>query len=109
MHSELYADGIGEITVTGSVIRIDLVSLSATEKDERNKAKAIFRQRIIMPIDAFANGVDLMQKALASLVDAGALRRVAHSPEMAGQVSQDAANAGSVVKTYVPNTSPNFN
>ena len=40
MNQELYADGIGEITVTGSIVRIDLVSLSATERDEKNNPKA---------------------------------------------------------------------
>src|SRR5690606_4681919 len=32
--------------------------------------------RVIMPVDAFANAVDLMQKALHGLVAAGAVRRV---------------------------------
>ena len=54
MSSELYADGIGEITVTGAIVRIDLMSLSATEKDGKNNPKPVFRQRIIMPIEAGA-------------------------------------------------------
>ena len=29
-----------------------------------------------MPVDAFANAVDLMQKALGGLVEAGAVRRI---------------------------------
>ena len=76
MANELYADGIAEITVTGSIVRIDLTSLSATERDEKSNPKAVFRQRVIMPVDAFANAVDLMQKALGGLVEAGAVRRV---------------------------------
>ena len=36
MSTELYADGIGEITVTGTIVRIDLMSLSATERDSDN-------------------------------------------------------------------------
>ena len=27
MHAELYSDGIGEITVSGTIVRVDLVSL----------------------------------------------------------------------------------
>jgi hypothetical protein len=76
MNIELYADGIGEITVTNSVVRIDLISLSATEKDGKNNPKPVFRQRIIMPIDAFGNAVDLMQKALGGLVKAGTVHRL---------------------------------
>ena len=80
MNQELYADGIGEITVTGHIVRIDVMSLSATEKDEKNNPKPVFRQRIIMPVEAFANAVDLMQKALGGLVEAGAIRRVSDAP-----------------------------
>ena len=109
MGSELYTDGIGEITVTGSIIRIDLMSLSATERDEKNSPKAVFRQRIIMPVDAFANAVDLMQKALAGLVEAGAVRRISEvqtSPAVVGPaVRADAPQAA----TKSANASPNFN
>ncbi|MGO4440698.1 hypothetical protein [Rhizobium sp. RAF56] len=106
MRDELYADGIGEITVTGSIVRIDMVSLSATERDEKNAPKAELRQRIIMPIDGFANAVDLMQKALAGLVEAGAVRRVgdiAKDADLTGQAPTAQAGA------HAPNVSPNFN
>jgi hypothetical protein len=99
MSNELYADGIGEITVTGSIVRIDLMSLSATERDTNNNPVPVFRQRIIMPVDAFANAVDLMQKALAGLVEAGAVRRVSD------------AQAHPITDIVPPsqNASPNFN
>jgi hypothetical protein len=77
MREELYADGIGEITVTGSIVRIDFVSLSATQKDANNNPQAVVRQRIIMPGDAFANAVHLMQQALNGLADAGLVQRPA--------------------------------
>ncbi|MDQ0322199.1 hypothetical protein QO002_004405 [Pararhizobium capsulatum DSM 1112] len=102
MTNELYADGIGEITVTGTIVRIDLMSLSATERDASNNPRPVFRQRIIMPVDAFANAVDLMQKALNGLVDAGAIRRMTEVPPLA---TADAAS-GSVLSG---NASPNFN
>lgn len=74
MQNEVYADGIGEITVTGHIVRIDLVSLSPTEKDANNKPRPVLRQRIIMPIDAFANATELMKSALAGLIEAGAIK-----------------------------------
>jgi hypothetical protein len=94
MQNELYSDGIGEITVTGSVVRIDLMSLSATERDVNNNPKSVFRQRIILSVEAFANSVDLMQKALQGLVDAGVVRRNP-SPHTAGTTTGqlDAATA----------------
>lgn len=102
MSNELYADGIGEITVTGTIVRIDLMSLSPTERDANNNPKPVFRQRIIMPVDAFANAVDLMQKALGGLVEAGAVRRIGDAqPPAAGAIKQETATSA--------NASPNFN
>jgi len=100
MSNELYADGIGEITVTGTIVRIDLMSLSATERDASNNPKPVFRQRIIMPVDAFANAVDLMQKALGGLVEAGAVRRVNDPNQKVEIIPPSGASA---------NASPNFN
>jgi hypothetical protein len=109
MGNELYADGMSEITVTGSIVRIDLMSLSATERDEKNNPKPVFRQRIIMPIDAFANAVDLMQKALGGLVEAGAVRRMSDVQKLpradSGPVRADAGQPVS----HSENASPNFN
>ncbi|MBD0415490.1 hypothetical protein [Oryzicola mucosus] len=99
MANELYADGIGEITITGSIVRIDFMSLSETERDDKNNPKPTFRQRVIMPVDAFANSMDLMQKALDGLVEAGAVRRTA---EPARRPAVEAVQQGQ-------NASPNFN
>lgn len=108
MTSELYADGIGEITVTGTIVRIDLMSLSATERDEKNSPKPAFRQRVIMPVDAFANAVDLMQKALAGLVEAGAVRRTADIQRLPRADGAGQVDAGQPVRK-TDNMSPNFN
>ena len=105
MGNELYADGISEITVTGSIVRIDLMSLSATERDFKNNPKPVFRQRIIMPVDAFANAVDLMQKALGGLVEAGAVRRIS-DPQKVSDMSAATARADADPSA---NVSPNFN
>jgi hypothetical protein len=70
MDTELYTDGISEITVTGAIVRVDLVSLSAIERDANNTPKSVFRQRLIFSLEGFANSVELMQKAFQGLVDA---------------------------------------
>ena len=75
MHAELYTDGIDEITVSGTVVRVDLVSLSPTERDANNAPKKVFRQRLIFSVEAFANSVEVMQKALQGLVDAGVIKQ----------------------------------
>ena len=75
MHVEVYTDGIDEITVGGAIVRVDLVSLSPTERDANNAPKKVFRQRLIFSVEAFANSVEVMQKALQGLVDAGVVKR----------------------------------
>ena len=100
MQQEVYADGIGEIHVTGSIVRIDLVSLSPTERDERGNPKAVFRQRLVMSAEGFAGCVDLMQKVLASLVDSGAVRPPAAATEEHLQ--------SRTATPLRPNGSPNF-
>jgi hypothetical protein len=75
MHAELYTDGIEEITVTGTVVRVDLVSFSPTERDANNHPKKVFRQRLIFSVETFANSVEVMQSALRGLVDAGVVTR----------------------------------
>lgn len=75
MHSELYTDGVDEITVGGAIVRVDLVSLSPTERDANNAPKKVFRQRLIFSIEGFANSVEVMQNALQGLVEAGVVKR----------------------------------
>src|SRR6476659_1983395 len=75
MHAELYTDGVDEITVGGSIVRVDLVTLSPTERDANNAPKRVFCQRLIFSVESFANTVDVMQNALQGLVDAGIVRR----------------------------------
>ncbi|ESR23036.1 hypothetical protein [Lutibaculum baratangense] len=106
MREELFADGIGEITVTGGIVRLDLVSLSPDERDANNNPKAVLRQRVIMPVDGFANAVDLMQKALAGLVEAGAVRRLADARQDEGRGHRPVASVQAVPRPA--NSSPNF-
>jgi hypothetical protein len=75
MHAEVYSDGVGEITVSGTVVRVDLVSLSPTERDTSNNPKSVFRQRLIFSVEGFANSLQVMHKALQGLMDAGMIKR----------------------------------
>jgi len=109
MADELYSDGIGEITVTGTIVRIDLVSLSPSERDSKGNPKPVFRQRIVMPIDAFANSVDIMDKALAGLVEAGAVRRASEVTPLPGAATAPVEQPRTKKAAAPENSSPNFN
>jgi hypothetical protein len=111
MQTELYSDGIGEITVNGSIVRVDFVSLSATERDANNNQKTVFRQRIIFSVEGFANSVEIMQQALRGLVEAGLVSRT-HSARAGATVTESATGrpAGQTERSTrpAPNGSPNF-
>lgn len=80
MHPEIFSDGIGEITVSGSIVRVDLTSLSPSERNPDNTPRPVLRQRVIFSIEGFANSVEVMQKALQGLIDAGVVRRTDAPP-----------------------------
>ncbi len=105
MQNETYTDGIAEITVTGPIVRIDLMSLSPTERDANNNPKPVFRQRLVMPVDAFANSVELMQKAVSGLIEAGAIQPVPAVSSKAADTRQETtpASQGSGVGNFSPN------
>ena len=74
-HREIYSDGIGRITVSGGVVRVDLESQSPTECDANNNPKSAFRQRVIFSLDGFTKSLEVMQKAFQGLVDGGVIQR----------------------------------
>jgi hypothetical protein len=110
MHDELYTDGVGEITVSGTVVRVDLVSLSPTERDANNIPKSVFRQRLIFSIEGFANSVELMQKALQGLVEAGAVTRTQRTQPTVTPVASASVDSSRPVaeRPRTANASPNF-
>jgi hypothetical protein len=79
MEEQIYADDIGTITVTGPVVRFDLMIQSATEKDAAGKPKLVAQQRIIMPIDAFLRAATRMQGSVQDMVKKGMITRAPKS------------------------------
>ena len=75
MDKELFADSIGEVSLTGSVVRLDLMSLSATDRDENNKPKPVFRQRIVMPVEGFVQSFALMAQVMRQLEKTGVIKK----------------------------------
>ncbi|MCB8822997.1 hypothetical protein [Microvirga rosea] len=106
MQEEVYSDGIAEITITGPIVRIDLMSLSPAERDAKNNPKPVFRQRIVMPVDAFANSVELLQKALKGLIEAGVIKQ-----DTAPQREESQPSTNGETLPFIKglrNSSPNF-
>lgn len=111
MHAEVFSDGVDEITVGGSIVRLDLVSLSPTERDANNMPTKVFRQRLIFSIEAFANSVEVMQNTLQGLVDAGVVKR--SQPRLATETPKlspggERAVSSTTSSPRPPNVSMNF-
>ena len=71
---ELFADGIGEIVLSGGMVRMDLVALTGTQRDEDNQPKLEFRQRIVMPPDGFLRSFSAMEDLVKQLIKAGLVK-----------------------------------
>lgn len=82
MSDEIFADGIGAITVTGSVVRVDLLTMAVNDKDEEGRLKPQFKQRVIFPIEGFANATEAMVQLRQQLLDRGVLTRNGDAPTM---------------------------
>jgi hypothetical protein len=70
----IFADGIGEITLSGGMVRLDLVTLVGSQNDESNKPRLEFSQRIVMPPDGFLRSFSAMENLVKQLVDAGLVK-----------------------------------
>ncbi|MBI3710575.1 MAG: hypothetical protein HY246_23260 [Proteobacteria bacterium] len=97
---EVFADGIGEISLSGGMVRIDLVSLLGPRQGSNEQAQAIVRQRVIMPPDGFLRAFAAMENLVRQLEKAGAVKRQSAA---ATAPAQSGANGNPD-----PTKSPNF-
>jgi hypothetical protein len=93
LKDEIFAERVGEIALTGTMVRLDLVSLSATERDEKNQPKPEFRQRIVMLAEGFVQSFAPMAKVMQELEKKGVVRR-AEAGETPGGVTVQPTGAG---------------
>ncbi|MCF8506945.1 MAG: hypothetical protein K9G59_18705 [Caulobacter sp.] len=93
-HSELYIDGLLDVSFARGIVRVDVYSYSATEKHASGQPKPELRQRMVMGSQAFVDFVGGLQLAVQSLRDKGALpgnpalAPVAQTPEPAPEPAQ---------------------
>ena len=73
-NQESFADGIGEITLSGGMVRIDFVTQQGSQKDSENKPRLEFSQRVIMPPDGFLRSFSAMESLVKQLIDAGLVK-----------------------------------
>jgi hypothetical protein len=71
---DYFADGIGEITLSGGMVRMDLVTLVGTQNDPENKPRLELSKRIVMPPDGFLRSFSAMENLVKQLIDAGLVK-----------------------------------
>lgn len=114
---ELYADGIFDIGFGSGMVRIDFFSLSAVRKDENGQPLPAVRQRVVMSLQGFLNGLATMDGMRQRLEAAGVLVPAGHAPHPGGPTPAHRTAAGPrpqgapgdrIVERPVPPKSPNF-
>lgn len=87
---DFFADGIGEITLAGGMVRMDLVTLVGSQNDPENKPRLELSKRIVMPPDAFLRSFSAMENLVKQLIDAGLVKpRDAEQPVSAEKPAID--------------------
>ncbi len=71
---DIFADGIGEITLSGGMVRMDLVTLVGSQNNPENKPRLEASRRIVMPPDGFLRSFSAMENLVKQLIDAGLVK-----------------------------------
>jgi hypothetical protein len=85
MEEHIYCDDIGQIMVSGAIVRMDLMIQSVTEKDAGGKPKLVVQRRVIMPIDAFLRAASRLQSSVQDMVKKGVIQRAPSDAGKAGE------------------------
>ena len=96
---EVFADTIGEISLTGGMVRMDLVSLIGSQSSEDNKPRLAQKCRIVMPPEGFLRSFSAMENLVKQLIEAGLIRQ--------NQQNEPGVPAPKT-NTNTPPKSPNF-
>ncbi len=75
MIPEQYIEGIGDISFNLGMVRMNLVGLSHTERDDKGNPVPEVRQHMVMSLRGFLVSLAAMQNMADKLVDAGVLQR----------------------------------
>jgi len=75
MSDEIFVDTVGEVVITGGVVRIDLMAVDPSKRDAQGRPTPTLRQRIVMPADGFARLAIAMSGTLGTLEKMGLIKR----------------------------------
>ncbi len=110
LQRELFADGIGEITLAGGMVRMSLVTMVGSRR-EGDQPRFEQRERIVMPPDGFLRSFSAMEDLVKQLINAGLVKpRGAETAADGAQPSTQSGTQTTGTQTNTPSSpkSPNF-
>lgn len=102
-YKEIFADGVGEITLSGGMVRMDLFTITGKSEEDENRPEIRVNQRIVLPPEGFLRSFGAMEDLVKKLVDAGIIKK---RDEIDGG-ADSTISAGNSTPTEPPK-SPNF-
>lgn len=75
MNQEIFADGISAVHVTGSLVRIDLMTVQPHLKSDNGQPVVEVDKRLIMPLEGFVQSLAVQQNIVKQLIEAGVLKQ----------------------------------
>lgn len=73
MEKEIYVDQVSNIFVNGNMVRIDFACMNPATHDHAGQPVFEHKVRLIMPVEAFTNGLSMQENILAQLIERGVL------------------------------------
>ena len=74
MNTEIFADGISAIHVTGNLVRIDLMTVQPHLKSDNGQPVIEVNKRIVMSIEGFVAALATQQDIVKQLIEVGVLK-----------------------------------
>jgi len=74
MNTEIFADGISAVHVTGNLVRIDLMTVQPHLKSDNGQPVVEVNKRIIMPLEGFVQSIGTQQDIIKQLIKTGVLK-----------------------------------
>lgn len=66
---DYFSDLVGNITVTGAVVRIDFIKMSPASTKDQSKME--FSHRVVMPLEGFLRSLQIQEEVRNKLVAEG--------------------------------------
>ena len=81
MEHQIFSDGIGRISVIGGVVRLDLMTYSATETDAQGQPRAVLSQRVVMGAEGFLRASEKILEAAQQMTRATQQAKLQAQPQ----------------------------